>query len=257
MSEEWFRLLRAGRKKGGISREEVARASSLSVDTVHSYELGRRGPHRETLEAMVSALSLDRRDSQAILRAAGFAVERSIAPVDLKKLQESSECMPWPQLITTEDMHILYVNTLMTKLSGRDVQQALPEIECNSFVVMAHRLPLSHLANWDEQLAFSIARWKRDVGPEIPLDRPWISSLTHRLAKLGKLNRFFELWDRTPAYPQGTRPDMPLVGHYPRFGDMRFRVVISSVIGCPDVVVTDMIPADTNAWRALEMIREL
>ncbi len=237
-----------------MSREEVARGCGLSLDTVHSYELGRRGPHRETLAAMVSALNLNRRDSNAILRSAGFIADQTVALADLQNLVESCERVPWPQMIQTDDLHILYVNKLMTKLSGRDLLRTLPTVERHGFVVLAHGLPLGHLANWEENVAFSIAQWKRAVGYEMPSDRPWMPSLTERLARLGKLSRFLELWERTPALPPGGRGEILFVGTYPGVGTLRFCALNSGVPGCPDVSVYDLIPADGDTWHALETV---
>jgi transcriptional regulator with XRE-family HTH domain len=69
--DEWRRALRDARERLGLSRDEAACLSGVSMNTVKSYELGRRRPLRHHLGAVLTAYRLNREEQRPILEGAG------------------------------------------------------------------------------------------------------------------------------------------------------------------------------------------
>ncbi|MFE7129836.1 ATP-binding protein [Streptomyces sp. NPDC057638] len=68
---ELARLLREARQRAGLSQEELAHASGVSVRALADMERGRsRGPQRRTLRALADALGLEPPEAQRLERAA-------------------------------------------------------------------------------------------------------------------------------------------------------------------------------------------
>ena len=56
---DWQESLRHSRERQALSRAELARLASLSVETIRAYESGRRKPTLKSLTAILDALKLD------------------------------------------------------------------------------------------------------------------------------------------------------------------------------------------------------
>ncbi len=253
----WYDLLRSARRKLGVPREALAQACDVSADTIRSYELGRRGPKRETLEAILGSLNLKRHEANAILHSAGFAVDRLSLGIQRERLIEHGERVPWPQVILTEELQVLSANSVVRQLSVVNQNRREQIGDEQAFLAMAETRVYESLANWEEVLAFHISHWKKAVGPELPTGLSWMPSLTQKLSRLDKpkLGRFFDLWESTPPMPAGVRSECLHVWRHPQFGLLRFLLLNGSVEDCPDVLVHDWCPADADTWRALEIVR--
>ena len=99
----WQDPLRLARERQGLSRAELARRASLSVDTVRAYEQGRRSPTNASLTAILDALKLDRTEANNIRLALGFAPDHrdfgtpSIADqFPVAAVEGGLECRPRP-----------------------------------------------------------------------------------------------------------------------------------------------------------------
>src|SRR3972149_706301 len=122
---EWFYLLRGQRQRRRVSRKALAQECGLSEETVRAYEFGRRGPRRETLEKILRVLDLGPAEAKAIMHSAGFSSGPRIADLDWRKLREFGEQVPWPQSIATEDLYVLSMNSLLTKLTQESLDYKL------------------------------------------------------------------------------------------------------------------------------------
>ncbi len=252
---EWFFLLREQRQRRRVSRKALALECGLSEETVRAYEFGRRGPRRETLEKILAVLSLGRAEERSIMQSAGFSTGPTIDDIDLCKLKEFGEQVPWPQAIASEDLYILSVNSLLSKVTqGQSIARYR---ERQSLVSMADPRIYSLIVNWEEVLSFYISLWKKAVGEELPMVYPWMPVLTQRLSKLSppKLGRFYDLWDKTEPISSPLRSQCDLFWRDPELGEMRLRIVNSSSVQCPGLLIQDLLPTDASSWRVLELIR--
>ncbi len=68
----WNELLRLAREKTGFTQADLARAASISAETVYSYEGGRRRPSRPTLLRLARAMVLDGATTNLILAGLGL-----------------------------------------------------------------------------------------------------------------------------------------------------------------------------------------
>ena len=103
MAGSWQAALQGGRARLDLSRAELARLASLSVDTIRAYEQGRRRPSIQSLTAILDALKLDRTEVNRIRLALGFAPDSrdfgtpSIADqYTVEELHVELERLPWP-----------------------------------------------------------------------------------------------------------------------------------------------------------------
>ena len=88
-----------------------------SAETVRAYEWSRRRPSRNVLEAILSALQLDRWEANEIRHELGYAgdylqlgkAEPSFM-FTAEELAEWIEHTPWPQFVVDENMQIVLAN---------------------------------------------------------------------------------------------------------------------------------------------------
>ena len=93
--ENWRQSLKQSRERQGLSRVELARRSSLSVDTIRAYEQGRRRPSEASLTAILDALKLDRTEANNIRLALGLAPDRRDFGRPASPTSSRSRSWPW------------------------------------------------------------------------------------------------------------------------------------------------------------------
>ncbi|MGH7621909.1 MAG: helix-turn-helix domain-containing protein, partial [Gemmatimonadaceae bacterium] len=116
------------RKRLRVSREELASQSGVSASTIRGYELGRRHPRQESLEAILQALQLERTESNPIRESAGFAAVRSLYEhrdgfyFTIDELQSYIEDTHWPLFVVNDSMEVVSANRAASALWGLDFQ---------------------------------------------------------------------------------------------------------------------------------------
>ncbi len=164
----WQESLRQTRERQGLSRAELARRSSLSVDTIRAYEQGRRRPSDASLTAILDALRLDRTEANNIRLALGLAPDRrdfgtpSIADqFTVDELQDELRRLPWPAFAANELMEVVAANLPAQALWGVDLaQEFLEPTERNLLRVASNAYFADHCLNWDEVVGVMLGMWK-------------------------------------------------------------------------------------------------
>ena len=205
--ETWNAELRAVRESRGISREELADRCGLSVNSLRSYELGRRRPTREHLSRILKCLKLDGPPRNLILVRAGFAsdapVERFPEPsIPTKEAVQLIRQRPWPAFLLNAQAEILAVSGAAWRLLG------VPDRELSrrrSVLTLATRSAIATRAeNWDELVSGMIQFFKAAVPEEASLDTPgpYLASILKQLTRgdAALMERFVELWKNTPPF---------------------------------------------------------
>ena len=110
MNNAWHAQLRNAREDLGLTQSGLANLAGVSRDTIRAYEQGRRRPTRQALDAVLSALRLDRLEANQIRHALGFASDYlrlgQLDPTFMFSQDELTGWMeqtPWPQFVMDEN----------------------------------------------------------------------------------------------------------------------------------------------------------
>jgi transcriptional regulator with XRE-family HTH domain len=115
--DDWRGALLEARKRLGIGRGKLAEMAGVSAETLRGYEIGRRHPKHDTLEAVIGALRLERVQANSIREGAGFAPVRSLFAGErdycysVEDLQDTVEEAEWPEFVTNDSYELVAVNT--------------------------------------------------------------------------------------------------------------------------------------------------
>ena len=265
MAEDWSLWLVEARKQVRLSRAELARRASLSPETVRAYEEGRRRPTIESLTAILDALKLDRTEGNRIRLALGFAPDSRDFGIgharyySVEDLQVEIERLPWPAFAANDMMELVVANRIAQKLWGVDLSREFLRPEERSFlrVVSDPRLA-RHVVNWEEAVGVLIALWKgHSRGPE-SLEAgspPFRSALEHFLSgDPAYVNRFLDIWDRTPPHTSKIRYHYRVVWRDDAAGEIRFLCIQGPANEAEALGWHDWIPVDAESWQRLERL---
>lgn len=180
--ESWRKELRAARRALKVTIPEVARAASLSIETVRGYENGRRTPTREHLIHVLQAINLPFMESNAILNAAGFAALRTRFPEDdfpeyffvRGELDAAVERVPWPEFVAGDLLEVVAANRAAEAIWGIDFQhekRTRTRAQLNLLSVASDHHFADRVGNWDEIVEFMASLYKGVPSGET-LDRP-------------------------------------------------------------------------------------
>lgn len=214
-----LKLLRVSR---GLTQREFATAVGLSVDTVRSYESGRRIPGHDTVAAIAESLGASRAERRELFGAAGDDV-RSSPQLDVIRMRrpraEGIEAelahYEWPCLVVNERHELLAWNNLANAVAEAALAELLPTQSERSLLWMAS---LDHfqerLDNWDELIGRLVSTFRLEG---VALDRgspppPYLQALIARLAaeREQTLNRFSRLWFQPDQWREGMRNLHPI-----------------------------------------------
>lgn len=166
----WSELLRTARRQRGVRQRDLAMRASTSLRTVNGYERGAVQPSRDTLLKLTTALGMDRVTTNAVLTDAGFdpvptgqlaRFERRSLP--FAAMQQEIDRYPWPCLVMSDDMTILFWNAPATWVAELDFATALPAPPDRTLMrVAASRHFRARVRNWDEVVSVMIAMLKAD-----------------------------------------------------------------------------------------------
>ena len=266
--ENWQQSLKQSRERQGLSRAELARRSSLSVDTIRAYEQGRRRPSEASLTAVLDALKLDRTEANNIRLALGLAPDRrdfgtpSIADqFTVEELAVELERLPWPAFAANELMEVVAANSLAEKLWGVDLSsEFLDKTDRNLLRIASNPRFADRCLNWDEVVGVMVGMWKgHHRGPE-NLDTPGTyfgELIKDFMAGDPKyVKRFLDLWENTPPRQPKIRLHYRVIWKDDEVGEMRFLCIQSSANIWEALGWTDWIPSDAESWQRLELMKQ-
>ncbi len=262
-TNDWHTALQAARKSLGIGRAELARRCGISADSLRAYEGGRRKPSRQRLDALLSALKLDRLEANQVRHALGFAADYlRIGMLDpsfmfsLEELTKWVESIPWPQFVLDENVEVVVANSVAQRVWGVDFQREFLNLQQRNLTSVATTPRFADRAvNWEEMVAYNVAVWKgHHLGPE-SLDQPspYFNAVLTELAKGDPkyVGRFLEVWQRTPPKTPKVRDRYPVIWRDPDHGEMRFLALSSTANEWEGLAFHDWIPTDAPTWEAL------
>ena len=180
MERDWSQALKAARERLGLSRAELAGRCSLSAETIRAYEVGRRKPSRERLDAVLGALKLERLEANRIRHSLGYSPDYlRLGPLEptymfsVDELRQWTEEIPWPQFVADENMQIVVANSVIQKLWGVDLQsEFLTPVKRNMLRFATNLRFANRVVNWEEMVVYAVSIWKgHHLGPE-SLERP-------------------------------------------------------------------------------------
>ena len=259
--ESWQDSLRLARERQGLSRAELARRASLSVDTVRAYEQGRRSPTNGSLTAILDALKLDRTEANNIRLALGFGTPSIADQFTVPELEVELERLPWPAFAANELMEVVAANQPAQTLWGVDLSQELLEpAERNLLRIASTPRFAGQCLNWDEVVGLMVGMWKSNHRGAESLDEP--SPYFEQLIKdfMGGdpkyVKRFLDLWERTEPHQPKVRIHYPVHWRHDDAGEMRFLGIQSSANIWEALGWHDWIPADAQTWTRLNALLE-
>lgn len=267
--ESWRKELRAARRALKVTIPEVARAASLSIETVRGYENGRRTPTREHLIHVLQAINLPFMESNAILNAAGFAALRTRFPEDdfpeyffvRGELDAAVERVPWPEFVAGDLLEVVAANRAAEAIWGIDFQhekRTRTRAQLNLLSVASDHHFADRVGNWDEIVEFMASLYKGVPSGET-LDRP-STFFNDVLAEFAKGDPAFlaslgHIWSAAKPVPPKVRQWYRIDWIDPEFGTMRFLGIISTCSEPDALAFNDWHPFDAETWRVLEQVK--
>lgn len=269
MTMDWRIELAAHRKRLGLSRKSLAALAGVSEPLVKAYEAGIRDSTRESLNALLAAMALDRGTRSSIMVAAGFAPdgldhrpanigEWWLTPDEAKVEIES---YPWPAFVLTERVEVLHANLAAQWLWGVDLGVEYEDpVERNLLSVATTPRFADRVANWDECIGEIVHAFKGFTGvqEEFTNPSPYFAAVLQRFVAGDPkyAGRFATIWETVSAAPtERIRWTYPVVWDEPGIGKMTFRATVSTLNENDGLAVNDWIPVGSDSWRNLEQLR--
>lgn len=262
----WRKVLKSARLNLKLSQAQLARLAAVSAETVRGYEAGRRTPTRDTLEAIITPLSLDRLEANQVRYQLGFASQYlpivTMGPgfmFTIPELREWIEETPWPQFVLDENVEVVVANSVVQKVWGVDFHQEFLTLQQRNLTSVATNPRFADRAvNWEEMVAYNVAVWKgHHLGPE-SLDQPspYFNAVLTELAKgdPAYVGRFLDVWQRTAPKTPKVRDRYPVIWRDPDHGEMRFLALSSTANEWEGLFFHDWIPTDAPTWEALDRL---
>jgi transcriptional regulator with XRE-family HTH domain len=267
MNEEWRGMLMRARKRLKVSRDELAALCHVSASTIRGYEIGRRHPKQESLEAILSALRLERTESNPIRESAGFAPVRSLFDHDehyyfsVADLDEEVERVAWPQFANNGALEVVAANRAAEALWGIDFRaerQRRAPYEMNVLAVATEFDFPARIENWDEMLRMIVRGFKDpaqrdDVGAPSPY-------LTRAIEHFSQVNpaflaRLIDAWNAVEYEPARVRWHYAIDWRDAVAGRMHFHAIVSTASERDGLAFNDWIPLDAESWAVLERVK--
>lgn len=265
---DWREMLRAARKALKRDQTEVARAVGISPETLRSYELGRRVPRREQLEALLLALKVPNDAANAIRDALGYAsvmfqFERNhdfFFKID--ELPGVVEQTPWPQFVVNDAFEIVAANQWIAAVWNVDYEfefNSRTRAQRNLLSVAGDARFADRLKNWDEIVAMFASIFKSPYPTSFSLDAPtpYFNEVLSEFLKGDPafLKKLMDIWAVTEPRTSKVRSAYRVVWDDEEFGEMRFRGIITNA-SYPDALsFNDWIPLDAETWQVLTRVK--
>ncbi len=264
---DWTVLLRQSRQAAALSRDDVARRSGISAESLRAYETGRRRPSREMLNAVLDALAVDPARRNAILRGAGFIDDATWVgrqadnpEYSLDEAVAHMSEVPWPAHINSESFEVLAANDLIQALWGIDMVAEFPDpVDRNLAAVLTTPRFADCVVNWDDAARMFASMVKGGYGTEaIHDDGPnsYLAAVTERLLSGDPqyVQRFLRIWNDATGEVRKWRFTYPLVWQRGDLPEMRFLVVVSPANLHDYMTFNEWVPVDAATWHALTLL---
>lgn len=267
MSEEWRAMLMRARKRLKVSREELAKRCDISPSTIRGYEIGRRHPRQESLEAILHALRVERTESNPIREAAGFAPVRSLYDHDdtyyfkPANLDEEVERVTWPQFVNNDAFEVVAANSAAEAVWGLDFKAERSRrqpYEMNVLAVATEFDFPSRIENWDEVVRVIVRGFKDPaLLDDVGAPGPYLARAIERFSQTDPafLARLFDAWNSVEYEPARVRWHYSIVWRDPEAGRMRFHAIVSTASEPGGLAFSDWIPLDAASWTVLEAVK--
>jgi transcriptional regulator with XRE-family HTH domain len=163
------------RKWRGLSQLQLAAAAGCSQRHVSFLELGRTQPSREMLGRLSAALGLSFRQSNDLLRAAGFAPIFSDTPFDAETLVPIRQALdfmlaqqePYPAVVVDRRWNLLQANKGAVALVEFLVGPLTPGAPVNlADALVAPDVLRQYLTNWQEVVAYFVRSVEADAAAD-------------------------------------------------------------------------------------------
>jgi transcriptional regulator with XRE-family HTH domain len=266
--DEWRRALRDARERLGLSRDEAACLSGVSMNTVKSYELGRRRPLRHHLGAVLTAYRLNREEQRPILEGAGFVANDGPEHDGSNHLWHSADEAEaevqrhdWPAFVLDEFVRVVAANDAAQRLWGVDLRHEFTSsVDRNLLSVASNPRFADRCVNWDETIGIVASVFKaHDWAPErVEQPGPYFAAVLDQFMRGDEqyVARFLKAWNAAPSsWERKARFTYPVVWDEPGIGIMRFESLASPANDPDGLAFNDWIPLDAATWRGLEELK--
>jgi transcriptional regulator with XRE-family HTH domain len=261
---EWRQMLLRARKRLGVSREALATLSGVSASAVRGYEIGRRHPKQDSLEAILDALKLDRTESNPIRESAGFAPVRSLYDhragyyFTVEELQTEVERVPWPEFVVNDTVEVVAANRMASAVWGLDFQaerKRRTPLQRNLLAVASEMDFPRVVENWDEilELLASVYKGSANMDSDLGEPSPYLAQVIGHFTTANPqfLQRLLEAWTRATPSPAKVRLTYRVIWNHRRHGRMIFHCVMGTASEHEGLTFNDWIPVNPATWTAL------
>ena len=257
-------MLLQARRRLGISREALSKLSGVSASAVRGYEIGRRHPKQDSLEAILDALKLDRTESNPIREGAGFAPVRSLYDhragyyFTVDELQTEVERVPWPEFVVNDTVEVVAANRMASAVWGLDYQverQRRTPVQRNLLAVASEFDFPRVVENWDEilQLLASVYKGSANMDSDLGEPSPYLAQVIGHFTTANPqfLQRLLEAWTRAEPSPARVRLTYRVIWNHATHGRMSFHCVMGTASEHEGLTFNDWIPVNAETWTAL------
>lgn len=266
---KWHVLIRAERRRLGITQTELAERAGMSPETVRKYEAGSRNPSRASIERVLAALQAPHTTVRQVLLDLGMAAPGSLYGLggvedyrfSIPELRSFVEETPWPQFVIDNTLEIVAANAATQALWEMDLSAQVLErtrARVNLLAILAHHRLRQSLRNRYEIMAIVVSVLK--VFPESRnlLEAPGslFAEVFDAFAATDPkaINKLYALWDRTPPASQKLRWNFPVVWSEPEVGEIRLIGTVTAASHVNSLVFVDWIPRDGPSHALLETL---
>ena len=268
MDKPWNLELRALREIAELTRAELAARAAVSEASIRAYESGARHPARETLNALLNALSVEPIRRHQIQVGAGYATDGGLvgaAPEgpDYTLTQAMAEIQryPWPTHLNNEMFEVLDANPLMQAVWGVDMAtERQTPVERSFVVALSTKRFADRILNWDEAMAM-VARMIKgshtEAGVESSAANPYLASIAQNflMGDPGYVQRFLRIWAECTPLIQKRRFVFPITWDHADLGRMNFWIVVNPANLDSYMTFCEWMPIDGDTGKKLDILR--
>lgn len=266
---DWPDLIRAERRRLGITQTELAERAGMSPETVRKYEAGSRNPSRASIERVLAALQAPHTTVRRVLLDLGMAAPGSLYGLGgvedyrftIPELRSFVEETPWPQFVIDNTLEVVAANAATQALWEMDLSPEVLErtrARVNLLAILAHHRLRQSLRN-----RFAIMAIVVSVLKVFPESRNLFEAPGTLFAEVfdafaatdpEAINKLYALWDRTPPASQKLRWNFPVVWSEPEVGEIRLIGTVTAASHVNSLVFVDWIPRDGQSHALLETL---
>lgn len=269
LEADWHELIRAERRRLGITQTELAELAGLSPETVRKYEAGTRTPSRASIERVLGALQAPHTTVRRVLLGLGMAAPGSLyGPggtedyrFTIPELRAFVEETPWPQFVINNTLEIVVANAATQALWEMDLSPEVLErtrARVNLLAILAHHRLRQSLRNRFEIMAIVVSVLKVFPESRTLLDSPGslFGEVFDAFAATDPkaINTLYALWERTPPASQKLRWNFPVIWTEPEFGEITMLGTVTAASHVDSLVFVDWIPRDAASHARLDSL---